>query len=117
MNKYGENFIIDAKYAFNSLAEKKEISSYDLHLFIMNVNYNKKINLNYNDEGIKNPMIIDNFVFRTINCLYYHHLQARPKLVSDTLETLETFIITNGSDFIDSEHDSSYVTISTIVDH
>jgi hypothetical protein len=111
VNQIGDDIIKEIE----SFAKTKDMSFDDFLIFLMNVNFYKKKNPNYDDKGIYHPMIIGNHVVKIIGTRYYS-LKARPKLVTDTPEALIDMANIDEAN-IDKTNESNYITIFSFNDN
>lgn len=112
-NQIGGDIKDDIKQKIEAFAKEKNMSFAEFLIFLMNVNFKKKNDLNYDDKGINNPMIIDNYVVKIIGSRYYS-LKARPKLEADTPETLIAMVklVTDTPEaLINEANESNYITV------
>lgn len=102
----------EATAVMTAFARTKGMSLENVHLHMLNLDYNKRRNPNYDTKGFSNPMMLDNFVFRAIG----HRasaLQARYKLNSDDNDAMDR-MAEQGKDentLIDRENNDKYVAI------
>ena len=106
----------DGKADVTAFAGEKGMSLTEFHNFLINVSYYKKNKSAYDDKGIHNPMIIGNYVVRSIGGRSGHtgidySLQVRPKEKTDTPEALIRMADVPNDVFIDNNHDSKYIGI------
>ena len=90
----------------------------EFHEFLMNVNYYKRKNSEYDTKGLHNPMIIGNYVVRAVGHRTNLLLQVRKKLESDTRMEMEAMADDVSDDnYMDKNNRDKYTTIDMLSDY
>jgi hypothetical protein len=93
------------------------MSLQEFHEFLMNVNYYKEKNSEYDTKGLHNPMIIGNYVVRAVGHRSNLLLQVRKKLESDTHKEMESMADKTNDVYMDKKNGDIYTTIDMLSDY
>jgi hypothetical protein len=88
MNNLTTSKINEELDIFENYMNDKFLNLFEAFIFLLNLNYNKKSNKNYDDKGLSNPIIIDKYVYKASGTRSYC-LYVRLKEESDTNDTIK----------------------------
>jgi len=100
-----------------SFANSKGMTLQEFHEFLMNVNFYKEKNPEYDTKGLHNPMIIGNYVVRAVGHRTNLLLQVRKKLESYTSKEMEAMADVSNDNYMDKNNRDKYTTIDMLSDY